>query len=99
MNTPRSSISNSDETTLSLAGSLIFANVAALWRDAQVRLRGGCVTVLDLSAVDVADSAGLACVLALLAEGRTSQPTLHVRHAPESMRALAKVSDAEHWLS
>jgi phospholipid transport system transporter-binding protein len=54
---------------------------------------------LDLSGLEQADSAGLACVLALLAQGRRKQPALRIEHAPEGLRALARVCDAEAWIA
>ncbi|MGA7297519.1 MAG: STAS domain-containing protein [Rhodanobacteraceae bacterium] len=83
---------------LAMSGPLTFASVAAAWREGKARILAARPTVLDLAAVQRADSAGLACVLALLACGRELQPQLAIRNAPDSLRDLARVSDAEKWL-
>lgn len=87
-----------DGAVLAVSGDLTFASVAQAWRSGEARMRKMRPEWLDLAGVESADSAGLACVLALLACGRQMQPDLAVRNAPESLRALARVSDAEHWL-
>ncbi len=87
-----------EDGVLALSGPLTFTSVAAAWREGRDRMREARPTVLDLAGVQRADSAGLACVLALLACGRDVQPQLAVRNAPDSLRDLARVSDAEKWL-
>lgn len=86
-----------DDGVLALLGELTFATVAQGWRDARERLQSG-PEWLDLAGVEHGDSAGLACVLALLADGRRVNPTLRVAHAPESLRSLARVSDTLGWI-
>lgn len=83
---------------LAVSGRLTFDTVAQAWRDGQSRLDAS-PAVLDLAAVEQVDSAGLAWVLALLASGRRRNPELRVVHAPESLRALAAVSDADAWVA
>lgn len=87
-----------DGAVMAVSGALTFASVALAWRTGEARIRELRPEWLDLAGVERADSAGLACVLALLACGRQLQPQLAVCNAPESLRALARVSDAEHWL-
>lgn len=84
---------------LAVHGNLDFANVARTWRTGEDVMRQARPLVLDLAGVARADSAGLACVLALLACGQQFEPDLAVRNPPESLRALARVSGAETWLS
>ena len=81
-----------------MVGNLSFSSVARAWREGEQAVREARPRVLDLAGVERADSAGLACVLALLAAGQQHEPELTVRNAPESLRALARVSDAEGWL-
>ena len=50
---------------------------------------------LDLKGVTRADSAGLACVLALLAQASRNKQRLDVIDPPEGLRALAEVCDAD----
>lgn len=81
--------------TLALAGALTFGTAASTWAEAGQRLAAEPFTTLDLAGIEQVDSAGLACVLALLA---TRPGTLRAVHAPESLLALARVSDAEGWI-
>ena len=83
-----------DRDTLAISGALTFANAATAFDRAARALRDGAQTRLDLSGIDRADSAGLACVLALLAEASRAGRVLRVSNLPESLRALAEVCDA-----
>lgn len=73
---------------LGVSGVLSFDNAQAVLRDLRGAMRAREVTQLDLAGVTRSDSAGLACILAVLAE--QSQP-VHVAHVPASMHALATV--------
>lgn len=84
--------------TLALSGPLTFATASSAWREAVAAIERDPPEVIDLAAVTHSDSAGLACVLALLAAGRRQHPTIHVANAPETLRALARACDAEAWL-
>ena len=84
----------SDRDTLALSGALTFDAAASAFEDAGRALRGGAQTRLDLSGITRADSAGLACVLALLAQASRAGRPLAVANVPESLRALAEVCDA-----
>ncbi|HEX6614506.1 MAG TPA: STAS domain-containing protein [Rhodanobacteraceae bacterium] len=83
-----------DRDTLALSGALTFANAAQMLAAAGRALRDGAQTRLDLAAVTRADSAGLACVLVLLAQASRDGRALRVSNLPESLRALAEVCDA-----
>ncbi|HJU26817.1 MAG TPA: STAS domain-containing protein [Rhodanobacteraceae bacterium] len=85
---------NPDRDTLALSGALTFANVAAAFDVAGRALCEGVQTRLDLAEVTRADSAGLACVLALLAQASRAGRPLTVLHPPDGLRALAEVCDA-----
>ncbi len=80
--------------TLRVEGPLTFATAAATLQSLQHRLAVGPVQVIDLSGVSDCDSAGLACVLAVLsdAQQRSSQ-AVALTHVPAGMRALAEVAD------
>ena len=82
--------------TISVSGELTFATAQKGLDDARAALRHstGAIT-LDLGGVGRADSAGLACVLAILAEA----PGLAVARMPDGMRALARVCDVEPMLA
>ncbi len=88
-----------DDKVLAIVGRLGFASVAQAWREGEQVVRQTRPHVLDLAGVERADSAGLACVLALLAAGQQHEPGVSIRNAPESLRALAQVSGAEKWLA
>ncbi|HLI18643.1 MAG TPA: STAS domain-containing protein, partial [Rhodanobacteraceae bacterium] len=57
-------------------------------------LSAGTQTRLDLGGISRADSAGLACVLALAAAASRGGRRLAVVHWPEGLRSLAEVCDA-----
>lgn len=84
----------SSRETLALSGALTFASAARTFDEAGRVLREGMQTRLDLSGLTRADSAGLACVLALLAQASRAGRRLAVTNVPESLRALAEVCDA-----
>jgi phospholipid transport system transporter-binding protein len=87
-----------DSDTLALSGTLTFANAAAAFDRAGGALREGVQTRLDLAGVTRADSAGLACVLALLAQASRAGRALRVANLPDSLRALAQVCDVREFL-
>lgn len=78
-----------------VSGALTFANAAsALDRLNAAVARNGRHT-LDLAGVTRADSAGLACVLAVLAGAAQRGRKLSVRNMPEAMHLLASVCEVE----
>jgi phospholipid transport system transporter-binding protein len=82
--------------TISVSGELTFATAQKALADARTAVaQAGNATTLDLGGVGRADSAGLACVLAILAEA----PGLTVARMPDGLRALARVSDVETMLA
>jgi phospholipid transport system transporter-binding protein len=81
--------------TLGVSGVLSFATAAAALAAISAALAAEPVARLDLSAVERADSAGLACVLAVQAEAQRLGRPLAVVNMPEGMRALAQVCDVE----
>lgn len=81
--------------TLGISGVLSFGTAAAALADIGAALAAGPVERLDLAGVVRADSAGLACVLAVQAEAQRLGRPLAVVNMPEGMRALAKVCEVE----
>ncbi|WP_266180682.1 STAS domain-containing protein [Dyella humicola] len=78
-----------------VSGALTFANAAvALDALTAAVARDGRHT-LDLAGVTRTDSAGLACVLAVLAKAAEQGHKLTVRNIPEGMHLLARVCDVE----
>lgn len=84
--------------TLAVSGALNFRTAAQVLAQAGPMLADGQVRVLDLSGVRGADTAGLACVLSLLARGGRHGQRPQVRGLPGSLERLAAVSDAETLL-
>lgn len=87
-----------DPHTLAISGALNFHTASAAYADGATALARVTPECIELSGVTEADSAGLACVLALLALGRQRQPGLRVVAAPPGLRALARVCDASQWI-
>ncbi|HET6912396.1 MAG TPA: STAS domain-containing protein [Rhodanobacteraceae bacterium] len=87
-----------DGDTLALSGALTFATATRAYEDANAALERGARTRLDLSGLTRTDSAGLACVLALLAEASRARRPLRISNIPDSLRALAEVCDAREFL-
>ena len=87
-----------DRDTLALSGALTFATAARAFAEGGRALASGVQTRLDLAGVTRADSAGLACVLALAANASRAGRRLAVVHWPEGLRALAAVCDVEALL-
>ena len=81
--------------TVSVSGELTFATAQKALADVRAAVGYAKATTLDLGGVGRADSAGLACVLAILAE----TPGLAVARMPDGMRALARVCDVEPMLA
>lgn len=84
--------------TLAVSGALDFRTAANVLAEAGPMLAGSEVSVLDLSGVRSADSAGLACVLSLLSRASRQGRRLTVHGLPDSLARLAAVSDAEALL-
>ncbi len=87
------------DATLAVAGELTFETAHAALISLRERLHAGSASELDLSGVQRSDSAGLACVLAVLAESRVKGRKLVVRNMPDGMRTLASVCEVEPLLT
>ena len=85
--------------TLGVDGVLSFATAAAALAAINAALAGEPVARLDLSGVRHSDSAGLACVLAVLADAAEQGRSLTVRNIPEGMHLLASVCEVEGLLA
>ncbi|HEX7324666.1 MAG TPA: STAS domain-containing protein [Rhodanobacteraceae bacterium] len=88
------SVAEPDRDTLALSGVLTFATARRALAAGSRALDAGAQTRLDLAGITRADSAGLACVLALAAVAAHAGRVLHVVHWPDGLRALAAVCDA-----
>ena len=85
--------------TLAVSGTLGFATAAAALQALDEALRAGDRRQLDLAGVGTCDSAGLACMLAVLAAARGRGQAVSLRHVPDGLRTLARVSGVEVLLA
>ncbi len=80
-----------DGGTLALTGTLVFATATRAFTEGRQALAAGTAVRLDLAGVTRADSAGLACIVALAAHARRAGHALMVVQWPAGLRALAEV--------
>jgi phospholipid transport system transporter-binding protein len=79
-----------------LEAALTFATVPALHARGLARIdAAGGELQFDLQQVSATDSAGLALLIDWLAAAKAHQRTLRYVQPPETLRALAKLSDVE----
>ena len=84
--------------TFALSGELVFGNAAACLQRIRAALAAHAAPILDLAGVSRADSAGLAVLLALAAEGRAAGRSVRLRGVPAGLRALAHLGEVESLL-
>ncbi|HJP97464.1 MAG TPA: STAS domain-containing protein [Rhodanobacteraceae bacterium] len=84
-------IDRSEAGILAIRGALTFATARQAFTDGGRALAEGAQTHLDLAGVTQADSAGLACVIALAAAASRSGRQLRIANWPEGLRALGQV--------
>jgi len=85
--------------TLVVSGALSFATAATALQMLDDALRPGDRSQLDLAGVRSCDSAGLACVLAVLAEASRRGHAVSLLHVPSGLRTLAQVSGVDALLA
>lgn len=86
--------------TLGVEGELSFDTAAAALQAIQSALAAGSASRLDLAGVLRNDSAGLACILAVMAgAARRGRPPLQVVHVPAGMQALAQVCEVDRLIA
>lgn len=81
--------------TIRVSGVLTFANAAKALDVIGAAVARDGRSVIDLSGVMRSDSAGLACVLAVLSGAAERGRSLVVRNMPEGMHLLASVCEVE----
>ena len=81
-----------------VSGALTFATAAQALAAIDAAAADGCRQV-DLAGVSQSDSAGLACVLAVLAGASERGRPLALRNVPEGMRVLASVCEVDKLLA
>ncbi|WP_254425165.1 STAS domain-containing protein [Rhodanobacter sp. B04] len=84
--------------TLAVSGVLNFDTAASALLAIQSELASGSVAQLDLAGLSRSDSAGLACVLAVVAAADRHGRPLQVRHMPAGMQALATVCEVDQLI-
>lgn len=84
--------------TLRVSGAISFANAARALMQAPQPARAGAMLDLDLAALENADSATLAVLIAWAAQARRQGATLHYLRAPQGLRNLARLCDVEGLL-
>src|SRR5699024_2886306 len=92
-------IRSASPATLAVTGALVFDSATRALRQADDLLKKTPHDTLDLAGVTVADSAGLACVLAVLAAARRRGGQLRVVNLPASLGALARACEVEPLLA
>ena len=85
--------------TLAVSGVLNFDTANAAWQAMRAALDEGAPARLDLGGVQQSDSAGLSCVIAVLAESARRGRTLQAAHIPGGMLALAQVCEVDRLLT
>jgi len=93
MAAPDVDIRSTSPATLAVTGALVFDSAAHALKQADELLKKTPHDTLDLAGVTATDSAGLACVLAVLATARRQGGKLRVVNMPASLNALARVCE------
>ncbi len=89
----------STQGVLAVSGVLSFETAGSALGEIQAALRGGTISKLDLAGVIRTDSAGLACIVAVVAEAERSGKTLQVTQMPVGMQALAQVCEVDQLIA
>lgn len=93
------SVSVADDGTLRLTGRIGYANADALLPKGRDALASGKVTRIDLSGLQASDSATLALLLDWAAQAKRRNQLIAMTGAPEGLRALARLANAEALLN
>lgn len=83
---------------LGVSGLLNFNTAAAATEAIQAALAERSIAQLDLSGVSHADSAGLSCLVTVMAKAASEGRQLKIVHLPVGLQALAKVSEVDHLI-
>ncbi|MHA6205138.1 STAS domain-containing protein [Dyella soli] len=88
-------IDDSAPDSVHVSGALTFANAASALDAMTAAVARDGRQAIDLAGVTRSDSAGLACLLAVLAGAATQGRKLTVRNMPAGMHLLASVCEVE----
>ncbi len=81
-----------------VCGALNQQTVSGGWDQQSATLTGRESLCIDLAGVSTTDTAGLAWLINLLAEARSSECQVHLTNVPSGLIKLAKISDIESLL-
>ncbi|HSE13472.1 MAG TPA: STAS domain-containing protein [Rudaea sp.] len=84
--------------TLRVSGAITYANAARALLHAPQAVRGGTALDVDLSALENADSATLAVLIAWSAKANRRGAALRYLRAPQGLRRLARLCDVDGLL-
>jgi phospholipid transport system transporter-binding protein len=94
---PFFSVESDTMGTLRVSGAISFANAARALTQVP-HPHAGAALDIDLAALENADSATLAVLIAWAAESNKRGATLRYRRAPQGLRNLARLCDVETLL-
>jgi phospholipid transport system transporter-binding protein len=83
---------------LGVAGQLTFATAAAATAAIEAALSDRSIQTLDLIGVAHADSAGLSCLVTVMAGAAKHGQRVKIQNMPQGLQALAKVSEVDHLI-
>ncbi|MCG5548126.1 STAS domain-containing protein [Halorhodospira halochloris] len=83
---------------IKLYGALDLDSVANVWHQGEELVRSGEIGLIDLSAVERTDSAGVALLVEWSRAAREAGVSLAFRDAPQQMRAIIRASGVEDVL-
>ena len=95
---PYFSVESDTLGTLRVSGAITFTNAARALAHMPQAPHAGAPLAIDLSALENADSATLAVLIAWSARARRSGGTLRYLRAPQGLRNLARLCDVEGLL-
>ena len=95
---PYFSVESDTLGTLRVSGAITFANAAQALQHTPQATRDGATLNIDLAALENADSATLAVLIAWSAEARRRGAALRYQRAPQSLRNLARLCDVDSLL-
>jgi phospholipid transport system transporter-binding protein len=95
---PFFSVESDTMGTLRVSGAISFGNAARALTQVPQAPRAGAAMDIDLAALENADSATLAVLIAWAAAINKRGATLHYRRAPQGLRNLARLCDVEGLL-
>ena len=93
--TTPATLTQAGDNQFAVSGSLNFATVSQLLIQSKSLFANAAAIDIDLSAVQHADSAGLALLLEWLRYGKQVNKVVHFHGLPTQLRTLASISEVE----